>query len=241
MAVRTRRAASRAQSHPRGAALDIPPWARIRRHRGAATAAHVTVTDHVRVTPANVKRFCADLAERGVHHIVTSAMDPGEAAPFVDAQFRIKEHLDVFGRALDNLPRAAHVTQRVRNRAAAIALDELSFGDGGLDDDALTDALRATTSTRFRVAGPADRPYGYAITGVAGWRGYVQRLAVHPEARRQGIGTALLVDGLRWARRRGARTAVVNTSVDNAAARALYESQGFVAFPVGLVVLELHQ
>ena len=84
-------------------------------------------------------------------------------------------------------------------------------------------------------------PLGYAITGIAGRRGYVQRLAVHPDARRRGIGATLLVDGLRWARRRGAREAVVNTDRDNAAARSLYESYGFVELPAGLVVLERGQ
>ena len=49
---------------------------------------------------------------------------------------------------------------------------------------------------------------------------------------------ALLVDGLRWARRRGAREAVVNTDRTNIAARSLYESFGFVNLPTGLVVLE---
>ena len=84
---------------------------------------------------------------------------------------------------------------------------------------------------------PRPGPAGYAVTGVAGWRAYVQRLGVHPDAQRQGVGRALLLDGLRWARRRRARTVVVNTHEDNVAARSLYESAGFVALPQGLLVL----
>jgi ribosomal-protein-alanine N-acetyltransferase len=93
----------------------------------------------------------------------------------------------------------------------------------------------------LRVVGSASEPLGYAIHGVAGRRGYVQRLAVRPDARRRGMGAALLVDGLRWARRRGARDAVVNTDRTNGTARALYESYGFIDLPTGLVVLERAQ
>ena len=46
------------------------------------------------------------------------------------------------------------------------------------------------------------------------------------------------MDGIRWARRRGARLALVNTHADNTAARHLYESIGFRSVPEGLVVLE---
>jgi ribosomal protein S18 acetylase RimI-like enzyme len=219
--------------------LAAPGWARVRPHRGDPAAAHVTVTEPSIVTLESVRYLSDELAERGVRHIVTSAMDPSQAEPFIDAGFRIKESLDLLGRPLNRLPRPSHVTHRVKDRAAVIALDQLSFDDDALDDDALTDALVATTASRFRIVGPSETPLGYAITGAAGWRGYIQRLAVHRAARRKGIGTALLIDGLRWARRRGARTAVVNTNVDNTGARALYESQEFVAFPVGLVVVEL--
>jgi ribosomal protein S18 acetylase RimI-like enzyme len=241
MAVRTRRASDRAHSDPRWATLTVPAWARVRPHRGDDAAAHVTVTEPTIVTLDGVRYLCDELAQCGVNHIVTSAVDPAQAEPFIDAGFRVKESLVLLGRGLNRLSRPRHTTQRVRDRGAVTALDQLSFGDAALDDGALTDALIATPASRFRIVGPPEAPLGYAITGAAGWRGYVQRLAVRPDAQRRGIGTALLVDGLRWARRRGARSALVNTNVDNIAARALYESQGFVAFPVGLVVVELHQ
>ena len=46
---------------------------------------------------------------------------------------------------------------------------------------------------------------GYAVTGRSAARGYLQRLAVDPERWRQGVGAALVVDGLRWLRRRHVR------------------------------------
>jgi GNAT superfamily N-acetyltransferase len=79
---------------------------------------------------------------------------------------------------------------------------------------------------------------GYAIHGRSGTRGFVQRLAVAPEARRLGVGRGLLLDGLYWMRRRGVRRAVVNTQVGNDAALTLYYDVGFRREPSGLSVME---
>jgi ribosomal protein S18 acetylase RimI-like enzyme len=97
----------------------------------------------------------------------------------------------------------------------------------------LREAIDATSSTRFRVAVPSRRHTGgdgvlaYAITGCSENQGYLQRLAVHPDHRRRGLGRALGLDGLRWLRRRGVGGAVVNTQLGNDPALALYLSLGF--------------
>jgi len=190
------------------------------------------------VTVDGVRALCGSLADRGVHHVVTNAMSIPEATPFREAGFRVRDELDLLSRPLDDVPPRGTATRRARDRAAVLELDHLAFGSDAFDHAALDAAVRATPAVRFRVAGPPPAPLGYAVTGAAGRRGYVQRLAVHPDARRRGIGAALLVDGLRWARRRGARDAVVNTDRTNRAARALYEAYGFADLPTGLVVLE---
>ena len=79
----------------------------------------------------------------------------------------------------------------------------------------------------------ADRSVvGYAVTGRAGTRGYLQRLAVAPATTNgRGIGTALVVDGLRWLRRWGAKEVLVNTQEANEAAVQLYEPLGFELRP----------
>ena len=78
---------------------------------------------------------------------------------------------------------------------------------------------------------------GYALFGRAHTDGYVQRLAVHPDVQGRGVGAALLVDGLRWLHKRGAKRAYVNTQSDNDRAYALYQRVGFTPMPVGLCVL----
>ena len=102
----------------------------------------------------------------------------------------------------------------------------------------LRDALQATPSVRFRVGDKRDGgPASYAITGRAGRRGYLQRIAVHPDERRHGWGRALVYDALRWLRRHDARRALVNTQWENEGALALYEACAFRRLPVGLCVL----
>jgi ribosomal protein S18 acetylase RimI-like enzyme len=216
-------------------------WALVRARDADRSSVHVQVLDPGPVTPDLVRALCTDLAAESVHHLVTNAMSPADAAPFLDAGFRIQAELDLLARPLgEPLSREAR-THRTRDRAAVLALDHIAFGADGFDAAALDAALHATTAVRLRVVGRGSIPQGYAITGAAGRRGYVQRLAVHPDARRRGIGGALLADGLRWARRRGAQEAVVNTNRDNTGARLLYESHGFVELPIGLVVLERAQ
>ncbi len=246
MAVRTRWTGGRAlpdgaRAARRRSRQEWDEWARVRPRDADRTSVHVQVLDPGIVTRDGVRNLCATLAEQGVRHFVTNAMSGPEAAPFVEAGFRVRAELDLLTRPLhDPLPRSTP-TQRARDHAAVLALDHLAFAADAFDTAALDAALGATTAVRLRIVGPASAPSGYAITGAAGRRGYVQRLAVHPDARRRGVGTALLLDGLRWARRRGAHEAVVNTNHANASARALYESHGFVNLPAGLVVLERAQ
>ena len=50
----------------------------------------------------------------------------------------------------------------------------------------------------MRVGRGDPRVSAYAITGRAGEYGYLQRVAVHPDARRRGWGRALVADALLW-------------------------------------------
>jgi ribosomal protein S18 acetylase RimI-like enzyme len=129
---------------------------------------------------------------------------------------------------------------RSRHMDDAAAIDRRAFGPPwGNDRAALADILRATPSCRIRSVAVGRAMSGFAITGVAGRTGYLQRLAVDPGAQRRGLGRALVADSLVWMRRRGARHAMVNTAFDNVAAISLYESFGFRQRDDSLVILEL--
>jgi ribosomal protein S18 acetylase RimI-like enzyme len=165
---------------------------------------------------------------------------------------------------LRSLPRTWRRARREAWFHAALQLDSRAFpADEQFDELSLHDALRATPQVRFRFAIRSDQPasrsnqshsnqshsnlgdldtaqvVGYAITGRAERRGYLQRLAVDPSAQRLGIGRSLCRDGLVWAQRRGVRVMAVNTRPHNSAALALYESIGYRRLAERLVVLQL--
>lgn len=123
----------------------------------------------------------------------------------------------------------------------AAAVDALAFGTGWrMELDGILDAASATPTHRIAVIEEGGRVLAYAIAGRAGREGFLQRLAVHPERQGHGMGRALVLDVLRWLRRRGATTVLVNTHVDNDVALGLYADLGFRRLPDGLVVLERH-
>jgi len=81
----------------------------------------------------------------------------------------------------------------------------------------------------------AGSPLGYV-----GWQvnpdgsGRLEMVAVHPDARRRGVGTAVCRAALERLRQRGVTVVHVGTGGDpfHASARRLYESLGFYGYPV---------
>lgn len=68
---------------------------------------------------------------------------------------------------------------------------------------------------------------GFLVGWVVADELQIQDLAVRLDARRQGLGRALLTHALAGARARGLRVAVLEFREDNHAAQALYGSLGF--------------
>lgn len=225
------------------AILDPRGRLRVARWRGTLDTALLAPRSDGRLPDAgDVARCLEGLADAGVTSVVTGALNPREQVPFLAAGFRLRERLHLLVHDLDELPPAPPASLRRPRRGdrdAALAVDARSFdGFWSLDDRGLQDAIDATASSRFRVAsGPGGRVIGYAVTGRAAERGYLQRLAVDPAHRARGTGTALVLDGLAWLHRRRARSVVVNTQEDNESALRLYRRLGFRYRPDGLVVL----
>lgn len=219
--------------------LRIGPW------RGDPRMAFITPIGGVPPSPATVDRCLELLADQGYSSVLTSALSAPEQPPFMHAGFTVHEELHLLRNAQASMPAPPTVTPPSRLRRghpfdldAVLELDGRAFDSfWRLDRAGLRDARRATPTSRFRVA-EHHGVVGYAITGRAGPIGYLQRLAVDPGHQQRGLGTALVVDALRWARRRGAASMLVNTQISNGAALALYERLGFVREPQGLAVLE---
>lgn len=189
------------------------------------------------------------LHHQGFRGALTAALAPSDQKAFRDLGFAEVQRLHLLRRDVSRMPTAAPVpTRRGRRRDhdAVLAVDHAAFEPfWQIDEDGLAAALTATRAARLRVASPGDDPdgdggvVGYAVCGRTAGHGYVQRLAVHPDHQGQGIGAALLLDGLRWLSRWSAREVVVNTQVGNQRSLRLYRQLGFELQPDGLAVLRL--
>jgi ribosomal protein S18 acetylase RimI-like enzyme len=218
----------------------IGPW------HGDPTVGCVTPEPGSPPVSARLVHKCMEqLASRGFREAVTAAMPLHESAGFVAAGFHESERLHLLERRITARDRApvempAGLTMRRARRTDlddVLAVDSRSFGAfWRLDAAGVHDARTATTYARYRVSRRDDATVGYAITGRQGRAGYLQRLAVDPDARRGGVGTALVADGIHWLALWRAFTVVVNTQESNATALGLYESLGFTRKPDGLTV-----
>lgn len=192
-------------------------------------------------TASDIARCIDGLSRRGVVAAVTPALSPVEAEPFLKAGFTHHETLHLLARQL--LERPPATSHRIRrawpwHRRKVLDIDRRAFEEfWRFDGAALREARRATPTNRFRVSLGATGPVGYAVTGQAGNRGYLQRLAVDPDHQGQGIGAGLVYDSLRWLHRKGVNLALVNTQDRNVRALTLYERLGFSRQREALIVL----
>jgi GNAT superfamily N-acetyltransferase len=190
-----------------------------------------------------VRHACEVLHDRGYVRALTGALAERERSGFLSAGFEPHEQLHLLAHDLLEVPDAPPARLRRAwpiDREPALAVDAAAFPPfWRLDRAGLREAIDATASARFRVAIVGGNVVGYAVTGRAGDRGYVQRLAVHPDHSGNGLGRALVVDGLRWLQHRNAKQAVVNTQSGNQRALDLYQRLGFDLQPSGLLVLAL--
>jgi ribosomal protein S18 acetylase RimI-like enzyme len=217
----------------RGGVVRIAAW------HGRPDVASLALRGRGTIAPASVERLLERVRAAGYHEVVTNALAPAATLPLVDAGFDVRGRLRVLVHDFAELPGLSHRTRKARRRERdeIIATDQAAFDDfWHFDDDGLRQAARATPSSHLRVTRPSG-PMGYALFGRAGTDGYVQRLAVHPDAQGRGYGGALLGDGMQWLRQRGASRAYVNTQSDNDRAYDLYQRAGFRPLPVGLCVL----
>jgi len=216
--------------------LRVGPW------RGATTVAYITpVWESPTPSPDLIRHAMRILAKRGYREVLTGALSAREQLGFLEVGFEVRDHLHLLSHDLEDLPDLADTAAirraRRRDRAAVLEVDRAAFDSfWRLDEAGLDEALDATPSTRFRVATAPD-VVAYVVAGRAGSRGYLQRLAVHPDHQRSGLGAALVLDALHWMRRRGTVRAAVNTQTTNEIALGLYLRLGFQLEPGGLAVL----
>ncbi len=237
---------SRSWTHPVSfSGLRVVPW------RGDPRVALIGPRrDGRRPTRFDISECLGELERRGVREAITPALSHYDSQPFLDAGLGLHEHLHLLAHRLDLFDTVPTPDDRMRalsmslrpgrpwHRSSVLAVDAAAFEPfWQFDTVSLREARRATPASRFRIAVRRRQVVGYAVTGRAGDRGYLQRLAVDPSVSGLGIGTALIHDGFHWLRRRGVHTVMVNTQEHNTRALGLYEHLGFVRQDPGLIVL----
>lgn len=111
---------------------------------------------------------------------------------------------------------------------ALMRIERESFGDDAWSESLVASELAGVPRTRFvAVAESDDGVEGYASLLAVADSSDVQRIAVRPDARRCGLGGALLSRLLDQSRARGCARTLLEVRADNAEALALYGRFGF--------------
>lgn len=95
------------------------------------------------------------------------------------------------------------------------------------DADTLTAFLGQAGGFALIAHGPLAGTGGFILGRAVAGESEVLTLAVRPDCRRRGCGTALLAGALATAAAMGASRMVLEVGADNTAARALYAAAGF--------------
>ena len=115
------------------------------------------------------------------------------------------------------------------DRASVIALWERVFPDDPPHNAPakMFDAKLAMRDDMLLVATDADTVIGTAMVGYDGHRGWLYTVAVAPEHRRRGTGTALVRHAVGALRAAGCVKVNLQIRATNAAVRGFYEALGF--------------
>lgn len=173
--------------------------------------------------------------------VLSPPLPRGAGSSWRQAGFQPYLTLDLYRRDLEQaLAKPAldiHPTSNP-NWSELAALDRGAFDElwrmGALG---LAEAHAAASKSTVLIAQTEGGAAGYSIAGVGATIGYLQRIAVGPEAQGRGVGRSLVRAAMLWMRGRGAHTCLLNTQPDNAAATSLYRSEGFISDQSRLDVL----
>ena len=129
---------------------------------------------------------------------------------------------------------ALHIRRAVEaDVTAMVAIERASFSDpwtaAAIASTLRYDHMRVLVAEeRGELGGDgAGRPLGYVVAMVAGLEAEIADLAVSPDARRRGIGRALIDRLLADLEAEGVESVFLEVRESNRGARALYESRAF--------------
>ncbi len=190
---------------------------------------------HLRLVRGS-SRFLSEASETvlslGAESVISPPLMAGSQEPWRRAGFASYTSLRLLRRPIgpeEPTPHPVRPTVQSEWPPRLVEIDAAAFGPMWKAElPALNEALSSASAGTVLGVDEASRLTGYAIVAVSGRIGYLQRIAVHPDSQRRGLGRSLTRSAHNWARRRGAQQLVLNTKPDNRAALTLYESEGFV-------------
>ena len=182
----------------------------------------------------------------GIRKIRTGALRATSAERVISHGFHVIDELALlkfdFSAPLPELKptrQLRHLRGRHLRNAEAVDLD--AFGPKWAQHrEALRKTQHATLHSRSRRwSNDRDAVVAFALSGCTNNVGYLQRLAVAQRHQRNGVGFSLSCDALHWMHQRGCNHALVNTSLQNDNALALYNQIGFSQLSERLTIAEL--
>lgn len=219
---------------------------RMRQWPNDPTVAHLILVDHLTVPTTDAIDAAIEHARRrGARVVRTSALFPRAADVMSSSGFATIDRLALLqltiGDVIDRLPRPARTgAMQAWHHGRVARIDQEAFGPmWGNDAASLREIRRATPAHRARIVRVDRELAGFAISGLAGSNGYLQRLAVANRHQRSGLGRRLVTDSLQWMHRSRVTTAYVNTGTTNTAALELYAGLGFTRLDDELRIAEL--
>lgn len=213
--------------------------------KGVARPWNETILDaHLRVDRGSVgflRSAFESLTDIGAPAVTSPPLPVPRLPMWRDAGFTPWLDLHMYGRDIMRKPLPLdHPIEEgsTDDWSTAVDIDRRSFDElWRLGPLGLQEAREATSTSTFMVVRSEGTVIGFAIVGIGSRIGYLQRIAVEPDARGRGYGRALVRQAIRWTVERGGTSLLLNTQPDNDGATALYLSEGFNRIANSLSVL----
>jgi GNAT superfamily N-acetyltransferase len=200
------------------------PWVLREGAGGGQRVSAATAT--AAVCDADIAEAEADMCDFGQRPLfMVQGDDPALDALLEARGYEVVDPVLVYLAPLDHIAAPLKITAAMPSWPP-LAIQRELWQAGGIGPGRLAVMDRARGPKRAVLGRRADSPCGTAFVAMSGEIAMVHALEVSPEARRGGVGRAIMAGAANWAGSEGARWMAVVVTVANVAANALYGQLG---------------